>query len=173
MSKMFRVIWTGLVLLLVLAACAPAPTAAPTAAPPTAAPKSSASSSSAASSSAPASSAAAGVSGTITIWNGYHTGDNEEKTLNQLLDAAKKAYPDAKINVLEIPFDQLFNKFETEAAKAIEPDRPPAEVFQEIQRDSARWQTSRSGIPSTRWVRRKVWNAPCLLGSWRSFMSPE
>ncbi|MBI5032687.1 MAG: phosphate/phosphite/phosphonate ABC transporter substrate-binding protein, partial [Chloroflexi bacterium] len=60
--------------------------------------------------------------GTITIWNGYHTGDNEEKTLNQLLDAAKKAFPDAKINVLEIPFDQLFNKFETEAATGGGPD---------------------------------------------------
>ena len=62
------------------------------------------------------------VTGNITIWNGYHTGDNEEKTLNQLLDSAKKAYPDAKITVLEIPFDQLFNKFETEAATGGGPD---------------------------------------------------
>jgi len=40
MSKLFRLMWIGMVLgMLVLAACAPAPTPAPTAAPPTAAPK--------------------------------------------------------------------------------------------------------------------------------------
>ncbi|MBI5032784.1 MAG: amino acid ABC transporter substrate-binding protein [Chloroflexi bacterium] len=60
MSKMFRVIWIGLIFLLVLAACAPAPTPAPTAAPPTAVPKASSSSaSSVASSSAVSSSSAA------------------------------------------------------------------------------------------------------------------
>lgn len=62
------------------------------------------------------------VKGNITLWNGYHTGDNEEKTLTQLIDAAKKQYPDAKITVLQIPFDQLFNKFETEAATGGGPD---------------------------------------------------
>ncbi|MBI5877790.1 MAG: extracellular solute-binding protein [Chloroflexi bacterium] len=62
------------------------------------------------------------VSGAITIWNGYHSGDNEEKALNQLLDGAKKQFPDAKITVLEVPFEQLFAKFETEAGSGGGPD---------------------------------------------------
>ena len=100
-------ILTLLAAALLLAACGPSATTAPPAGATTAA------------TGAPA---AGGVTGNITIWNGYHTGDNEEKTLNQLLDAAKKQYPDAKITVLEIPFDQLFNKFETEAATGGGPD---------------------------------------------------
>ncbi len=89
--------------------------AAPTAAPPTSAP------------SAPTSAPAAGggggdVTGTITIWHSYHSGDNEEKSINQLVDAAKKQFPNATINVLEIPFAQLFNKYETEAATGGGPD---------------------------------------------------
>ncbi len=73
---------------------------------------------------APAQPSAGGgdVTGTITIWDGYHTGDNEEKSINQLVDAAKKQYPNATINVLEIPFAQLFNKFETESATGGGPD---------------------------------------------------
>lgn len=39
MSKLIRVMWIGTLFVLILAACAPAPTPAPTAAPPTAAPK--------------------------------------------------------------------------------------------------------------------------------------
>ncbi|HEX7588617.1 MAG TPA: extracellular solute-binding protein, partial [Anaerolineae bacterium] len=90
--------------LAIVTACAPAPAPAATAVPPTAA------------------SSGATVKGAITIWDGYHTGDNEEKTINQLVAAAGKQFPDAKITVLEIPFDQLFNKFETEAATGGGPD---------------------------------------------------
>lgn len=39
MSKLFRVMWIGMLFVLIFAACAPAPTPVPTAAPPTAAPK--------------------------------------------------------------------------------------------------------------------------------------
>jgi arabinogalactan oligomer/maltooligosaccharide transport system substrate-binding protein len=100
------------------AACAPAATPAPTTAPPTAA--------AAKPTTAPATTAPTAApkpaGATITIWTGYHTGDNEEKTINQLVEAAKKDLPDIKITVLEIPFDQLFNKFETEAATGGGPD---------------------------------------------------
>ena len=97
--KKLALIAAFIAVLAIAAACAPAP--APTAAP------------------APS---GATVKGTITIWDGYHTGDNEEKTINQLVAAAGKQFPDAKITVLEIPFDQLFNKFETEAATGGGPD---------------------------------------------------
>ncbi len=66
--------------------------------------------------------APSGPSGTLTIWDGYHTGDNEEKSINQLVASAKTQFPNLTINVLEIPFDQLFNKFETEAATGGGPD---------------------------------------------------
>ena len=107
MKKMY-LLSVAVLVLAVIAGCAPAPT--PTAAPPAAAQPTA------------APSAGAAVKGTITIWDGYHTGDNEEKTINQLVAAASKQFPDAKITVLEIPFDQLFNKFETEAATGGGPD---------------------------------------------------
>ncbi len=111
---MKKLVLLALIVLAVFVVACATPTAAPTKAPPPPA------SSSAASSAAPA--AGPTVKGNVTIWNGYHTGDNEEKALTQLIDAAKKAYPDAKITVLQIPFDQLFNKFETESAAGGGPD---------------------------------------------------
>lgn len=123
MKKIFVLAALVLVIALV-AACAPAPTPVPTAAPPTAAAaatKAPAAATAPAATSAPAAAGGA-VKGNITVWHSYHTGDNEEKTINQLVDAAKKQFPDAKITVLEIPFDQLFNKFETEAATGGGPD---------------------------------------------------
>ena len=98
------------------AACAPAAAPAPTAAPATAAPAAPVATT------APTAAPKPAASTTITIWTGYHTGDNEEKAINQLVEAAKKDMPDVKITVLEIPFDQLFNKFETEAATGGGPD---------------------------------------------------
>jgi arabinogalactan oligomer/maltooligosaccharide transport system substrate-binding protein len=58
----------------------------------------------------------------VTLWHAYHTGGSEEKALNQLLDQAKKDNPDAKITVLAVPFDQVFNKWETETAAGGGPD---------------------------------------------------
>ena len=62
------------------------------------------------------------VTGEITLWHAYGTGSAEEKALAQVLDGIKAKNPDAKINVLQIPFDQVFNKFETEAAAGGGPD---------------------------------------------------
>lgn len=63
-----------------------------------------------------------GVTGNITIWHGYGTQSTEEKVVNDLLDKIKKDNPNAKITVLQVPFDQLFKKFETEAAAGGGPD---------------------------------------------------
>jgi arabinogalactan oligomer / maltooligosaccharide transport system substrate-binding protein len=117
--------WVTVALLAALAVMAAScgGAAAPTAAPPTSAP---AATTAPQPTTAPAATAApsggGGVTGTITIWDGYHTGDNEEKSINQLLDGAKKEFPSATITILEIPFDQLFTKFETEAATGGGPD---------------------------------------------------
>ena len=58
----------------------------------------------------------------LTIWHGYHTGGSEEVALTQIVQAYMKANPDVTINVLAIPFDQIFNKWETEVAAGGGPD---------------------------------------------------
>ena len=101
---------------LLLAACGGAATPAPTQAPaqptaeqkpaeqPTAAP------------------AAGGPKAEITLWHAYGTGSAEEKALTAAIAAMNQKYPDLKVNVLQIPFDQVFNKWETEVAAGGGPD---------------------------------------------------
>jgi len=99
------------------APAAAAPTAAPAAAEPTAAPA-------AEPTAASTGGATAGpkVTGEVTLWHAYTAGSAEETAINQLIDKAKTDNPDAKITVLEVPFNQVFNKFETEAAAGGGPD---------------------------------------------------
>src|SRR5512146_3296564 len=66
--------------------------------------------------------AAGGPKGEITIWHAYGTGSAEEKALTEALAGLNKKYPDLKVNVLQIPFDQVFNKWETEVAAGGGPD---------------------------------------------------
>src|SRR5256885_1098528 len=60
--------------------------------------------------------AAGAITGSITLWHAYGTGGSEETALNQLITKIKADNPSAKITVLQVPFDQVFNKFQTEAA---------------------------------------------------------
>jgi arabinogalactan oligomer/maltooligosaccharide transport system substrate-binding protein len=90
---------------LVLAACGGAATPAPTeppAAQPTAAP--------------------AGLTGEITLWHSYHAGGSEEKAIGDAVAQLEKDNPSLKVNVLEIPFDQIENKWSTEVASGGGPD---------------------------------------------------
>jgi maltose-binding protein MalE len=57
---------------------------------------------------------AAAVKGTFTLWHGW-TGA-EEETLRTAVADFQKASPDAKVNLLAVPFDQLKNKFTTESS---------------------------------------------------------
>ena len=66
--------------------------------------------------------APAGEPVTLTIWHSYHTGENEEKALNQVLDLYRAAHPEVTIDVLSVPFDQLANKWSTEVAAGGGPD---------------------------------------------------
>jgi arabinogalactan oligomer/maltooligosaccharide transport system substrate-binding protein len=59
---------------------------------------------------------------TITVWHAYQTGSAEEATFTKIVDNARAAYPDVTIDVLQIPFDQVFNKWETEVAAGGGPD---------------------------------------------------
>ncbi|MFN8595687.1 MAG: extracellular solute-binding protein [Anaerolineae bacterium] len=125
MKTRFSLVSLLVVLGILLAACggaatpaptqAPAPAAEPTKAPapaePTKAPEQ------------PAAPATGGtIKGEVTLWHAYGTGSAEEQALTKLIDNAKKANPEATINVLQIPFDQIFNKYQTEVAAGGGPD---------------------------------------------------
>jgi arabinogalactan oligomer/maltooligosaccharide transport system substrate-binding protein len=58
----------------------------------------------------------------LTIWHSYHTGENEEKAINEIIAKYKEANPNVEIEVLSVPFDQLANKWSTEVAAGGGPD---------------------------------------------------
>ena len=60
--------------------------------------------------------------GTLTFWHAYGTGSSEEQALTKALEAMKGDMPEVTVNVLQIPFDQIFNKWETEVATGGGPD---------------------------------------------------
>ncbi len=63
------------------------------------------------------------VTGKLTIWHAYGSGGSAEgKALDAALKLFKADNPDAQLTVLDIPFDQLFNKFKTESAAGGGPD---------------------------------------------------
>jgi arabinogalactan oligomer/maltooligosaccharide transport system substrate-binding protein len=71
---------------------------------------------SAAMSDAPASAAPAGLSGEITLWHSYGSGGGETASLDAAVAAVSAANPDLSIEVIEQPFDQIFNKWRTDVA---------------------------------------------------------
>jgi len=64
--------------------------------------------------------AAQDLSGELTFWHGL----TSEATVlqNTILPAWAQAYPNVKVNVLQVPFDQLQNKYNTEASAGGGPD---------------------------------------------------
>ncbi len=97
-----------------------APTSAPSAAPP-----------STTASAAPASAApSAGITGTITFWNGYAADGDEIKTLNDVvLPAFNKLYPNITVNHQEIPYDDLRQKLVIGLAGGTLPDVLRADII--------------------------------------------
>jgi arabinogalactan oligomer/maltooligosaccharide transport system substrate-binding protein len=74
-------------------------------------------------STAPESAAPAALAGDLTIWHSYSSGAGTElDALNETLAAVKAANPDLVVNVLEVPFADLFNKYNTDAATGGGPD---------------------------------------------------
>lgn len=59
---------------------------------------------------------------TLTIWHGYHAGGSEESTINTLVAQYMKDHPNVTVTVLEVPFNDLFNKYETDTAAGGGPD---------------------------------------------------
>ena len=64
---------------------------------------------------------AAQDSGSVTLWHGW-TGAEADTLNNQIIPAWEAANPDIELDVLAVPFDQLKNKYQTEAATGGGPD---------------------------------------------------
>jgi arabinogalactan oligomer/maltooligosaccharide transport system substrate-binding protein len=67
-------------------------------------------------------SAAAPLSGELTLWHSYGSGGGETGALNKVLDKVRAENPDLKVNVAEQPFDQIFNKWNTDVGAGGGPD---------------------------------------------------
>lgn len=62
------------------------------------------------------------INGEVTLWHSYSTGGAEDATLTKIVETIKTNNPDAKITVLQVPFDQIFTKFETDVSAGGGPD---------------------------------------------------
>ena len=103
---------------MLLVSCgAPATTAAPaTAAPATQAPATAAPATAAPATAAPV------VVTEVTFWHAYGTGSLEEVALTAVIAKAAVDLPQYKINVLQVPFNDIFNKYRTDTAAGGGPD---------------------------------------------------
>jgi arabinogalactan oligomer / maltooligosaccharide transport system substrate-binding protein len=111
-KKLLPVISVLMVVVFVLAACAK-PTAAPTAAPTEAPVKTEAPTEAPTAAPAPVE---------VTFWHAYGTGSAEEIALAKNLAQAAIDMPDIKINVLQVPFNDIYNKYRTDVAAGGGPD---------------------------------------------------
>jgi arabinogalactan oligomer/maltooligosaccharide transport system substrate-binding protein len=71
---------------------------------------------------AAATEAPAAASSEVTFWHAYGTGSAEEVALTSLLEKAKTDLPNVTINVLQVPFNDIFNKYRTDVAAGGGPD---------------------------------------------------
>jgi len=66
--------------------------------------------------------AAAPEKAEVTFWHAYGTGSAEEVALTSILEQAKTDLPNITINVLQVPFNDVFNKYRTDVAAGGGPD---------------------------------------------------
>jgi len=58
----------------------------------------------------------------VTLWHAYGTGSAEETALNKVLAQAATDLPGIKVNVLQVPFNDIFTKYRTDVAAGGGPD---------------------------------------------------
>lgn len=58
----------------------------------------------------------------VTFWHAYGTGSAEETAMTNLVAQAQADLPHLKINVLQVPFNDIFNKYRTDVASGGGPD---------------------------------------------------
>ena len=93
-----------------------------TTAPASVAPESTAPESTAPESGSPSAPAAAPLSGEITLWHSYGSGGGETGAFQKALGAVLVANKDLKVNVVEQPFSDIFNKWTTDVSAGGGPD---------------------------------------------------
>lgn len=62
------------------------------------------------------------ATGEVTVWHAYATGSAEETALTAILEKAKTDMPNVTINVLQVPFNDIYNKYRTDVASGGGPD---------------------------------------------------
>ena len=65
---------------------------------------------------------ASSTKGEVTFWHAYATGSAEETALAKILEQAKTDLPNITINVLQVPFNDIFTKYDTDVAAGGGPD---------------------------------------------------
>jgi arabinogalactan oligomer/maltooligosaccharide transport system substrate-binding protein len=66
---------------------------------------------------------AAALTGTLTIWEAYGaSGTSEKDAFDKIVGNVKTANPGLTVNVTDVPFNNLFTNFETQAAAGSGPD---------------------------------------------------
>lgn len=58
----------------------------------------------------------------VTFWHAYGTGSAEETAIAAILEQAAVDLPQYQINVLQVPFNDIFNKYDTDVAAGGGPD---------------------------------------------------
>ena len=58
----------------------------------------------------------------VTFWHAYGTGSAEEVAMAKLLEQAAVDLPNITINVLQVPFNDIYNKYRTDVASGGGPD---------------------------------------------------
>ena len=58
----------------------------------------------------------------LTFWHAYGTGSAEETAMTALLAQAAEDMPQYKVSALQIPFDDIYNKYRTDVASGAGPD---------------------------------------------------
>jgi arabinogalactan oligomer/maltooligosaccharide transport system substrate-binding protein len=118
MNTRLRVLSTLGAMAIAVSACTSGSTPAPAASQPAASQP--AGSAPAASGGAPSS---APLSGTLTIWEAYGaSGTSEKDAFDKIVGNVKAANPGLTVNVTDVPFNNLFTNFETQAGAGAGPD---------------------------------------------------
>jgi arabinogalactan oligomer / maltooligosaccharide transport system substrate-binding protein len=121
MNTKLRVVGSLAGLAIIVGACSGGATPAPSTGGASTAPSTAPAESAAGGSAAPSSAAA--LSGTLNIWEAYGASGSAEKTaFDQIVANVKAKNPDLTVNVTDVPFNNLFTNFETQAATGAGPD---------------------------------------------------
>lgn len=120
MNGRLRVLSTLGAMAIVVGACTGGSTPAPASQPAASTP---AASTPASSASAAAPSGAAALTGSLTIWEAYGaSGTSEKDAFDKIVANVKTANPGLTVTVTDVPFNDLFKNFETQAAAGGGPD---------------------------------------------------